>query len=121
LPQIVVGSFERHLFDLAIVALPLLRPLRLLRLVMLLKVVNREAGTSLHGRVVAYVVGGASLLAFVGALAVLDAERQAANANITDFPTAVWWALTTMTTVRPGRALAQDRAYESSRIGLEVR
>jgi voltage-gated potassium channel len=94
--------FVRHLFDFAVVVLPMLRPLRLLRLVMLLRVLNRGAASSLHGRVVAFVVGGASLLAFVGALAVLDAERHARQANIVDFPTALWWALTTMTTVGYG-------------------
>jgi voltage-gated potassium channel len=94
--------FVRHLFDLAVVVLPMLRPLRLLRLVMLLRVLNRSAASSLHGRVVTFVVGGASLLAFVGALAVLDAERHASSANITDFPTALWWSLTTMTTVGYG-------------------
>src|SRR5215210_7406636 len=35
--------FIRHLFDLAILALPLLRPLRLLRLASLLAVLNRKA------------------------------------------------------------------------------
>jgi voltage-gated potassium channel len=94
--------FTRNLFDLAVVALPLLRPLRLIRLVMLLRVLNREATVSLRGRVALYVAGGAALLAFVGALAVLDAERDAAGANITDFPTALWWAVTTMTTVGYG-------------------
>ena len=92
----------RNLFDLAVVALPLLRPLRLLRLVLLLRVVNRRAAATLHGRIAAYVAGGAVLLGFVGALAVLDAERTAQGSNITDFPTAAWWALTTMATVGYG-------------------
>jgi voltage-gated potassium channel len=92
----------RHLLDLAAVALPLLRPLRLLRLVLLLRVVNREASESLRGRVVVYVAGGASFLAFLGALSVLDAERGASGSNIEDFPTALWWAVTTMTTVGYG-------------------
>jgi voltage-gated potassium channel len=69
-------AFVRHnLFDLAIVALPLLRPLRLLRLVVLLSVLNRAAGGSLRGRVAVYVVGATSLILFVSSLAVLEAER----------------------------------------------
>lgn len=88
--------------DLAVVVLPLLRPLRLLRLVTLLGVVNRYAGGSLRGRVAIYVVGSASLVILVAALAVLDAERGQPDANIETFGDAAWWALTTVTTVGYG-------------------
>lgn len=94
--------FLRHLLDLVIIALPLLRPLRLLRLVPLLRVLNRKASTGLRGRVAVYVVGGSALLALCGALAVLDAERANPEANIVTFGDAIWWAMTTMTTVGYG-------------------
>lgn len=94
---------RRHPVDLLVVALPLLRPLRLLRLIALLSVLNRYAGGgSLRGRVVVYLVGSASLLIFVASLAVLDAERGQPDANIDDYGDAVWWAMTTMTTVGYG-------------------
>ena len=97
------GSYiGHHLFDLAVIALPLLRPLRLLRLVTLLSVLNRRATANLRGRVAIYVAGGSALLAFCGALAVLDAERANPEANITSFGDGIWWALTTMTTVGYG-------------------
>lgn len=38
----------------------------------------------------------------VGALAVFDAERGSAKANITSYGDAVWWACTTVTTVGYG-------------------
>jgi voltage-gated potassium channel len=95
----------RHWLDLIVIALPLLRPLRLLRLlrlIPLLSVINRRATTRLQGLVATYVVGGALLLAFVGALAELNAERHAPGATIVDFGDAIWWATTTMTTVGYG-------------------
>jgi voltage-gated potassium channel len=92
----------RHPFDLAVVVLPLLRPLRLLRLVTLLSVLNQHAGGSLRGRVIVYVTGATGLVSFVAALAVLDAERRSPDANITSFGDALWWAMTTMTTVGYG-------------------
>lgn len=94
--------FFGHLLDLAIIALPMLRPLRLLRLVSLLRVLNRTAMSSLRGQVGLYVAAGSSLLAFVAALAVLDAERDAPGGNITSFGDGLWWACTTMATVGYG-------------------
>lgn len=92
----------RHLLDLVVIVLPMLRPLRLLRLITLLRVLNRSASAGLRGRVAAYVAGGSAMLAFVAALAVLDAERGVRGANITSFGDAMWWACTTMTTVGYG-------------------
>lgn len=97
------GTFVRqNVFDLIVVAVPLLRPLRLLRLVTLLSVLNRHAGSRLRGRLVTYAVGGTVLLVLVGALAALDAERGSPDASITTYGDAVWWALTTITTVGYG-------------------
>ena len=97
------AAFVRgHLLDLAVVALPLLRPLRLLRLLTLLSVLNRYAGGSLRGKVVIYVVGATSMVLFVASLAMLDTERGAKGANITNYPDALWWAATTVTTVGYG-------------------
>jgi len=93
---------RQNLLDLAIVTLPLLRPLRLLRLVTLLSVLNRTGGGSLRGRVAVYVAGSTVLVLFVASLAVLDAERGEAASNVATFGDAVWWAVTTVTTVGYG-------------------
>ena len=53
---------KRHLLDLSVIALPILRPLRLLRLVALAGVLNRVGSHTLRGRVVTYVVGATALL-----------------------------------------------------------
>ena len=94
--------FYTHLFDLAIVVLPMLRPLRLLRLVTILAILQRSAGTAFRGRVLMYVAGAGSLLVFTAALAALDAERGAPHAHIETFPQAVWWAFETISTVGYG-------------------
>jgi voltage-gated potassium channel len=94
--------FSRHLLDLAVIALPILRPLRLLRLVMLLRVLNRGATTGLRGRIAIYVSGATVLLLFCAALAVLNSERGHAGANIHTFGDAIWWSATTITTVGYG-------------------
>jgi voltage-gated potassium channel len=93
---------RQHPLDLAIVVLPILQPLRLLQLLTLLSVLNRYAGGSLRGRVALYVAGASSIVMFVASLAVLDAERGAPDANIGGFADALWWAMTTVTTVGYG-------------------
>jgi voltage-gated potassium channel len=92
----------RHWYDVALISLPLLRPLRLLRLLAFLRILNRTAVGSLAGRVATYVVGAAVMSVGLGALAILDAERHAQEANITNLGDAVWWATTTVTTVGYG-------------------
>lgn len=93
---------RRNVLTLLVIVLPLLRPLRLLRMVTLLDVLNRRAARSLHGHVAVYVSGAASLFIFCAALAILDAERGSPDAKITTFGDALWWALTTVTTVGYG-------------------
>ncbi len=94
--------FLHHLPDLAVIALPILRPLRLLRLVTLVGIMQRSAGTALRGRITLYTAGSAALLIFTSALAALDAERHEPGSSIQSFGQALWWALTTITTVGYG-------------------
>lgn len=94
--------FLWHLPDLAIVALPFLRPLRLLRLVVLITAMHRAAGDVIRGKVAIYTASGSLLLIYVASLAVLDAERDEPGSAITSFGKALWWSITTVTTVGYG-------------------
>lgn len=93
---------KRHWYDVALIALPMLRPLRLLRLLALARVLNRSAAGNLIGQVTTYVVGSALMAIVLGSIAVLDVEQDAEGANITSFGDALWWAATTVTTVGYG-------------------
>lgn len=92
----------RHWYDVALITLPMLRPLRLLRLLALARILNRSAAGSLVGQVSTYVAGTAVMAVGLGALAVLDAEENVPDANIKTFGDALWWAATTVTTVGYG-------------------
>jgi voltage-gated potassium channel len=113
---------RRHWLDLIVVALPLLRPLRLLRLLTLLGALHAKAGSRLRGQVAVYAAGGTALMSVLAALAVLDAERRApeGTANITGFGDALWWAITTMTTVGYGDRFPVTAAGRAVAVALMV-
>lgn len=93
---------RRNWMDVLSLAVPMLRPLRALRVVVALNVLTRRGQPFARGRVVATVAGSVFLVALIAALAVLDAERGAAGGNIKTFADASWWAATTVTTVGYG-------------------
>ncbi len=97
------GRFVRtHWLDLAAVVLPLVQPLRLLRLVATLLLVGRRARMAPQIQLTTYVAGSVVGLMMFGSLAVLSVERDAPDGNIRNLGDAVWWSFTTMTTVGYG-------------------
>ena len=93
--------FGRHLFDFAIVVLPILRPLRLLRLVVLIAALQKVMGGAVRGRVIVYTACSAVLLLYAGSLATLEAEHGHLG-KINNFGDALWWSICTVTTVGYG-------------------
>lgn len=88
--------------DVLVVLAPFLRFLRLVRLLTAISVLTRTLRDDLRGQVSTYLVVTVSLLGFVAALGVYEAERDAPEATITTFGDALWWVLTTITTVGYG-------------------
>ena len=94
--------FKNNLLLLISIMLPIFRPLRLLRLVAVLNVLNRTSGMAVRGRITLYVCSSVILLIYGGSLAELDVERNAPGTTITDFGKAIGWAFVTTTTVGYG-------------------
>lgn len=91
-----------HLFDLLTVLLPMVRELRVLRLVTVIRVLNRKAASTMRGRIGVYVGAITFLICSCASLAVLDAERNSPDSTIQSFPDALWWTITTISTVGYG-------------------
>ncbi|MFJ9741277.1 potassium channel family protein [Streptomyces sp. NPDC101166] len=88
--------------DLAAVVVPVIQPLKLLRLVSTLLLVGQRARMASQIQVTTYVAGSVVGLLMFGSLAVLSVERDAPNGNIRTLGDALWWSFTTMTTVGYG-------------------
>jgi voltage-gated potassium channel len=93
---------RRHWFDIPLLVLPVLRPLRALRVVIALERVGRRTSMSFRGSATVFIACAVPLVVFIAALAELDAERGDSGANITSFGDSIWWACTTITTVGYG-------------------
>jgi len=91
-----------HVLDLIAIAVPFLRPLRLIRLLAIVISTSRRAGGLVVRRVTLYVLGVAVIVLSVGAVVIYDAERRVEGSNIHTLGDAFWWATTTVTTVGYG-------------------
>lgn len=91
-----------HVPELLTVVLPMLRPLRVLRVLSLANLMSRRSDSAVFLSVAQVIAGSVALLVTIGSLAMLDAERGAENANIESIGDALWWGVVTITTVGYG-------------------
>jgi voltage-gated potassium channel len=100
--------FKRHVLELLVIVVPFFRPLRAARLVVLLRgsvlitnVVRRSRDLATH-RGFHFVLLGVVCLVFACAGLVLVFERQAHGSTIHNYGQALWWGMSTLTTVGYG-------------------
>ena len=93
--------FRSHLSALAFALVPVLRLVRLLRVLTRVPGLRPSAGRVLRTQILVYGAGAAAILIYISSLAVLEVERHAPGATITTFGIALWWACVTVTTFVP--------------------
>jgi voltage-gated potassium channel len=103
-----LSYIRSHLLDVAIVLLPMIRPLRALRVLRVLLaltaggrgIVGARRLLGRHG--LGYTMLVAMAMVFLGGALVTEAEIQSNHSNIQNFGDGLWWAITTMTTIGEG-------------------
>jgi voltage-gated potassium channel len=118
--------------DLVIVVVPMLRPLRVLRSARLLRLLGlarvvafaveglQETREVLRRRGLSWVLLIVLALNLVAAALVLTFERDMPNGNIHSYPDALWWAVTTITTVGYGDRFPMSPAGRGVAVVLMV-
>ncbi len=94
--------FWRRWWEFALLALPIFRPLRVLRIVPTLVLLQRYSAANRRVSVAMYTIVATILMILVAAITIFDAEAPLAETHVDDFGDALWWALTTVTTVGYG-------------------
>ncbi|MET8681332.1 ion channel [Streptomyces sp. NPDC004647] len=93
---------KHHGLDTLVLVLPLLRPLRMVRVFNAVQKRRAEPTLTVQARVILYASLTAVLLGFAASLAVYQSERGAPGATIRTFGDAVWWCCSTLSTVGYG-------------------
>jgi len=93
---------KTHVLDLVVIAVPFLRPFRLLRLFAIVVSTTRRAGGLVVRQVLLYVLAVTVIISATAAVIVYNAERDVPGSNIKTLGDSLWWAATTATTVGYG-------------------
>ena len=93
---------KAHPLEILTVALPFLRPLRLLRVVSFGALVIQKVAVGKQIAITFKVFLFSILIAYIAAVQITITERDVSNSNIKSFGDGLWWAVTTVTTVGYG-------------------
>ena len=94
--------FKTHPLEILSVALPFLRPLRLLRVVSFGALVIQKIAVGKQLAITFKVFFFSILIAYIAAIQITITERDVPTSNIKSFGDGLWWAVTTVTTVGYG-------------------
>ena len=90
-----------NFLELLSLVLPFIRALRIFRLLVAASAIQKHVGSK-QARASLNLAISLPLVVIVSSLAILDVERNAVGATITNFPSAIWWSVATMATVGDG-------------------
>lgn len=93
---------KSHPLEILSVALPFLRPLRLLRVITFGALVIQKVAVGKHLAITFKVFLFSILIAYIAAVQITITERDVRTSNIKSFGDGLWWAVTTVTTVGYG-------------------
>ncbi|GIV89503.1 MAG: potassium channel protein [Chloroflexus sp.] len=96
-----VAYIRVNWIEMVMIAIPFLRPLRLLWLPIILTRLWRQSRQTLRQRMPAF-IGITSLIVVLVAATLMFVAEQGSGGPIASFADAIWWALTTVTTVGYG-------------------
>jgi voltage-gated potassium channel len=91
-----------HPLEIVAVALPMLRPLRLLRLISFGSLVLEKVSIGKSVGITIKVIVTTLFFGYIAAIQITITERVSPSGNIDNFSDGLWWAFTTITTVGYG-------------------